>query len=31
VALQSAATWDDRRYLDMSLLKEAAKNENEAA
>jgi transposase-like protein len=31
VALQSAATWDDRQYLDMSLLEQAAMDENEAA
>jgi transposase-like protein len=31
VALQSAATWEDRRYLDMSLLKAKVMNENEAA
>lgn len=32
VALQAAATWDDRRYLDMSLLEGLiTNNENEAA
>jgi putative transposase len=31
VALQSAATWEDRRYLDMSLLETTVVNENEAA
>lgn len=31
VALQSAATWDDRRYLDMSLIDKEVINDNEAA
>jgi transposase-like protein len=31
VALQSSATWDDRRYLDMSLLEGMGTNSNTAA
>jgi putative transposase len=31
VALQSAATWDDRRYLDMSLIDKEVSKSNEAA
>ncbi len=31
VALQAAATRDDRRYLDMSLLQRPTANDNEAA
>lgn len=31
VALQSTATWDDRRYLDMSLLHKADTKDDEAA